>query len=207
MKNNEIDYSQTWLARKRKLVGINGRRFFNIPGVIYPQEVLTAKPGHNPRTGRPHTTPPAWGMNTAEASQLLQCSAAAARIHLHRHNIRFQIVQIKGQPRQIYWSRRQIARLVKQRVPSTPDTPAGYLSSVDVANMLGVSRTTLMRYSKRGLLHPLELRKQTPYGLRTQYFYPEREVQLLATARQRWQSNPNPLLPLEAFLPAHEDLP
>lgn len=193
-------YLQSPRVVKRNLKGINGSRFYNIPGVIYPESVLKVKPGYNPQTGKPYEEKPAWGISSAEAGAILQCSASAARISLRKHRVRFHIVQAEETRRQLYWSRTQVEKLAASRLPIAGREEQGLVNMGHVAEALGVTRTTLQRYCKRGLLHPIKRRVRTHCGLRESFFFTEAEVERLSAARERWQSSGSLIRPLEDFM-------
>lgn len=199
-ENKSKAYLQSPRVIKRNLKGINGSRFFNIPGVIYPENVLKVKPGHNPQTGEPYREKPAWGISSAEAGDILHCTASAARTALLKHKVRFHVVHTTAGPLQKYWSRTQVEKLAASRLPIATGMERGYISMADAAAKLGVTRTSLQRYCERGMLHPHKYRIRTRCGLRTVFFFPEAEVQRLCLARQRWQNSGTPMEPLETFV-------
>lgn len=199
-ENKSKAYLQSPRFMKRNLKGINGSRFFNIPGVIYPESVLKVKPGYNPQTGEPYQEKPAWGISSAEAGAILHCTASAARTGLLKHKVRFHVVRTAAGPLQKYWSRTQVEKLAASRLPIAAEAEQGYISMGDAAEKLGVTRTSLQRYCERGLLHPLKRRVNTRCGLRTSFFFSEAEVQRLCSARQQWQTSGSPMQPLEDFM-------
>lgn len=199
-ENKSKAYLQSPRVIKRNLKGINGSRFFNIPGVIYPEHVLKVKPGHNPQTGEPYQEKPAWGISSAEAGGILHCTASAARIALLKHKVRFHVVRTAAGPLQKYWNRAQVEKLAASRLPIATGMKQGYISMADAAAKLGVTRTSLQRYSERGLLHPHKCRIRTRCGLRIGFFFPEEEVQRLCRVRQQWQNSGTPTQPLESFV-------
>ena len=197
--NNKHTYCPPVLSRK--LVGINGSRFYNIPGVIYPESVLKAKPGYNPRTGEAYHTPPAWGIDTVKAAAILHCTPSAARLSLHQHRTRFQVVQEEGKQQQIYWSRKQVEQLASKRIPIATESEKGeYISTTAAMKQLGVTRTSMLRYVERGLLHGEARRIRTRCGLRSTFLYAKAEVERLAAAREAWKNCGDPMRPLEEFL-------
>lgn len=199
-ENKSKAYLQSPRVIKRNLKGINGSRFYNIPGVIYPESVLKVKPGHNPQTGEPYQEKPAWGISSAEAGVILHCTASAARSSLLKHKVRFHIVRSATGPQQKYWSRTQVEKLAASRLPIATEDEQGIISMEAAAEKLGVTRTSLQRYSERGLLHPLKRRVNTRCGLRISFFFPEEEVLRLHAAREKWQNSGSPMQPLEDFL-------
>lgn len=198
-ENENKVYANSPRAIQRKLVGIRGYRFFNIPGVIYPEEVLRPKPGYSVRTGKPYASAPSWGISTADAAVLLHCTASAARAYLHKSNIRFRRVQTPGKSCKIYWCRSQVMQLVANNAPIIQTQEEGMISSTEAMRALGVSRTTLMRYGKRGLLSITAMRRYSRCGLRLNHYFRVEEIERLKKAREEWQKRGNCTLPLEHF--------
>ncbi len=201
-------YLQSPRITKRNLKGINGSRFFNIPGVIYPESVLKVKPGHHPQTGKPYQEKPEWGISSEEAGGILHCTASAARISLRKHKVRFRVVHPAGGQRTLYWSRKQVEKLAASRLPIAGAEAEPRISMAVAAAELGVTRTSLQRYCERGLLHPIKQRIPTRCGLRTSFFFLPEEVAQLRAAREAWQASGSPMQPLEDFVaPAAQQAP
>ena len=206
MKTNNA-YQNARIARPlpRPLVGLGGRRFYNIPGVIYPKEVLTLKPGHDPKTGRAYTKAPDWAISTVAAARLMHCTAAAARLRLHRLRTRYCVVHPKGEPQQLYWSRRQVKRWVARALPIAQESSEGtYITTAEAMKQLGVTRTSLSRYVERGLLHVQKRRIPTDCGLRTSMMFLATEIDQLAAARKAWVAHGDPKQALRDFFPQGE---
>lgn len=199
-ENENKAYTNSPRAMQRKLVGIKGYRYFNIPGVTYPEEVLHPKPGYSERTGKPYASAPSWGISSADAAILLHCTASATRAYLHKSNIRFRLVQTQGKSCKIYWCRSQVMQLVANNAPIIQTPEEGMMSSAEAMRVLGVSRTTLMRYGKRGLLSITAMRRYTRCGLRLNHYFRAEEIERLQKAKEEWQKCGNCTLPLEHFL-------
>lgn len=164
----------------RTLKGLGGVRLFNIPGVIYPKEILVAKRGMNRQDGKPYRAIPAWGISTREAANLLGCTPGCARLWLHRRKVPYHIVSIDSGPPSIYWRRDKVESLANDRLPIINKRPSTLLSPTQAQELLNISRTSLQRYQNHGLLHAVQVRYPTSRGLRKQSYYKRAEVEQLA---------------------------
>ena len=166
---------------------------------------MKAKPGYNPRTGEAYNTPPAWGIDSVKAAAILHCTPSAARLSLHQHRTRFQVVQEEGKPQQIYWSRKQVEQLANKRIPiATESERETYINTSAAMKLLGVTRTSMLRYVERGILHGEARRIRTRCGLRSTFLYAKEEVERLAAAREAWKNCGDPMRPLEEFMGSTE---
>lgn len=168
----------------RTLVGVGGVRFFDMPGVVYPKEVLRVPRGMNRESGKPYTKIPSWGIDTATAAKLLRSSCSSARAVLHRHNVGYRRVAVQGGAPRLYWRRSQVEAIAARRGPLVKQCPARMVDSETARQMLGIGRSTLYRYVKRKLLHEKQVRLVTARGTRVKAYYLRAEVAKLA-ARMR----------------------
>lgn len=168
----------------RTLVGVGGVRLFDIPGVVYPKEMLRPARGMNRGNGKPYDKVPSWGIDTATAAGLLHSSRSSARAVLHRHKVGYRLVAVEGGPPRLYWRRTQVEALAARRGPLVKQCPARMVDSVTARKMLGVGRSTLYRYVHRRLLHEKQVRLVTPRGTRVKAYYLRSEVAKLS-ARMR----------------------
>lgn len=168
----------------RTLVGVGGVRLFDIPGVVYPKEMLRPARGMSRDSGKPYSKVPSWGIDTATAAGMLHSSRSSARAVLHRHKIGYRLVAVSGGPPRLYWRRKQVEALAARRGPLVKQCPARMVDSVTARAMLGVGRSTLYRYVHRRLLHEKQVRLVTPRGTRVKAYYLRSEVAKLA-ARMR----------------------
>lgn len=168
----------------RTLVGVGGVRFFDIPGVVYPKEVLRPARGMNRESGKPYDKPPRWGIDTATAAKILRSSCSSARAVLHRHKVDYHLVSLDGGPPRLYWRRSQVEALSQRRAPIVSRCPARMVDSQQARKMLGVGRSTLYRYVHKRLLHEKQVRLMTARGTRVKAYYLRAEVAKLA-ARMR----------------------
>lgn len=130
---------------RRFLDGSAAGQRIHMQGVIYPSEISTAE--------KRITTPPAWGITTAEAARLLGgISAAGARDFLHKQGVRHVIVREIGKVPMLYRNARKVHELAAAKVPRLYEMPRGFMLAADVCKHLGCSRSTLFRYVERGLL-------------------------------------------------------
>ncbi len=156
---------------KRKLTGVGGNRFFDIPGVVYPDEVLKVKPGHCPKDGLPYKTPPKWGITTEQAGKLLGCSPSAARIMLRRKKVIFQLVSCATSPPVTYWKKSRVERIAAEKLPLvSEESIAHLLTTEEAAELLHVGRSTIQRALRNKILTPVHVRVNSPQGPRKRSF-------------------------------------
>ena len=165
----------------RTLKGVGGIRLFDIPGVVYPKEMLITKVGLNHKNGRPYKEAPvSWGIPTSEAAAILHCTPSAARTWLHRRKVPFRIVGEEGQSLRLFWRKERVQALAEERLPVLEQRSVEMIDSVEAQRILGVGRSTLYRYERRGQLSVTKVRKPSPRGLRTCSYYHRTEVERLA---------------------------
>lgn len=194
-------YIPSAITQQRQVKLPPGKMFYHVPGVIYPEQLVPHKPGYNKKTGKPYTTIPSWGISSEEAADILQCTTSAARMLLHKHHITYHQVQLSSKTRRIYWNRHEVERLRALRTyPIHQETPPHMLSAAEAGKMLGVSRTSLIRYMHRGLLHPSIVRQPSSCGLRTKLLFHKEELKQIQQLRHRWQQLNQPTLPLHCLL-------
>ncbi len=160
----------------RTLRGVGGVRLIDLPGVVYPPEVLRVREGCDRTNGQPYTQRPSWGISSREAAALLHCSESAARIALHKKRVRCRSVQEPGVPTCLYWDKQQVEKIAAARLPIHESVPGKLVDSQAAAEMLQVGRSSLYRYSKKKWLHPIRLRLKTSLGLRNHVYYRRDEV-------------------------------
>lgn len=174
----------------RTLRGVGGVKLFNIPGVVYPKEILRVKEGLDKKSGRPYASPPVgWGVTTTQAARMLGSSVSAARAWLHRHRVPYRIVCEEKQSTRLFWHKKRIETLMQKRLPILKQRPAEMLSSAEALHSLGVGRSTLYRYEKRGLLSVTKVRKPSAYGMRPACYYKRAEVEKLRQYLSAIRSN------------------
>lgn len=164
----------------RTLKGVGGVRLFDIPGVVYPKEILVVKKGMDPCSGKPYREAPSWGITSRDAGEILGCSPSAARAFLHRHKVLFRIVGTEGVSMAIYWHRDTVIELAKIRVPISDKRPPSLLSGKEALDILQVSRSSLQRYQESNLLHPVRVRQISDQGPRLINYYEPDEIRKLA---------------------------
>lgn len=164
----------------RTLIGVGGVRLFDLPGVVYPKEMLRPARGMNRGSGKPYNKIPDWGIDTAEAAKLLRSSRSSARAVLHRHKVGYRLVSVQGGPPRLYWRRSQVEALAAHRMPMVKVCPKRMVDSATAREMLGVGRSTLYRYVQKKLLHERQVRLVTPKGTRLKAYYLRAEVAKLA---------------------------
>ena len=166
----------------RTLIGVNGVRLYDIPGVIYPAKMLRKTFKYDDKLME-HV--PDWGIPTREAAKIVNLKESAARDLLHGKGIRFCRVENPFGVRALYWDRDQVQKLADERAPYVTSKPERLMTSEEAMACLKVaSRHTLRTYVKVGLLHEVHLRIPSNKGPRLCCFYPRAQVYRLARARQ-----------------------
>lgn len=164
----------------RTLRGVGGVRLYDIPGVIYPKEVLQAARGTEQTSGKPYTTVPAWGITTREAARLLSCTPAAARMAMQRRKVRYRLVMEPGNVPRLYWNRKQIERMAEARLPIVTRLPAKMVTAEQALAILHVCRSSLHRYARKERIREYRVRLMTPGGTRKVCYYLKADVKKLA---------------------------
>lgn len=156
----------------RTLRGVGGIKLIDMPGVIYPPEVLMGKGGWERRRGRVFREVPEWGMTSGEAAKLLGCTTSAVRCTLSRHRVKCRKVLDADNILRLYWHREQVEDLAKRRAPVVDAQPKKLISVQETLKILGVSRSSLHRYSSKGMITEVKVRYSSPgHGLRLKSFY------------------------------------
>ncbi len=147
----------------RTLIGVGGVRLFNIPGVIYPEEMLKRHAGVKKKDGKPFHSVPSWGITTKEAARILGCSPSAARVTLHKNKVHYRIVSSE-QSRRLYWRKSQVEKIRNDRLPEMREENHKLVNSQEAVKILGVARSSLQRYVQRGKLRAINVRYVIPNG-------------------------------------------
>ena len=153
---------------------------FDIPGVIYPKEMLVTKAGLNQKDGQPYREAPVWGITSREAAALLGCTPPAARTWLHRRKVPYRIVGEEGQTLRIFWRKEMVMSLAENRLPIVQKQPSSLISSEEALRILHVGRSSLHRYQERGQLSVVKVRHPSGKGLRKCSYFNRKEVEKLA---------------------------
>lgn len=164
----------------RTLRGVGGVRLFDIPGVVYPKEMLVTKAGLNQKDGKPYREAPGWGITSREAANILGCTPASARSWLHRRKVPFRIVGEKGQTLRLFWRKEKVLALAAKRLPVVKKCPSTLITSVEALKILRVGRSSLHRYQEKGQLQVMKVRKPSSKGLRKCSYFDRNEVEKLA---------------------------
>lgn len=177
----------------RTLRGLGGVRLFDIPGVIYPKHVLQAEEGMDPRTGKPYNHPPCGTITTCEVAKMMKCSCSAARQCLKKNKVsRFQ-VQMPHVRLRFYWKKDEVKRLLDKRVPLLSEVPAQMMVSREVCEVLGISRASVYRYVRAGLLEEIKSRILMERGQRSIALYRRSQVKRLMLKLRNLRCSPAPL--------------
>lgn len=156
----------------RSLIGAGGVRLYDIPGVIYPQEMLCRKPAgaaeaaaaeHEPAEddGEILERPPIWGMPTAEVARQMGCSIGAARMRLQRCGVEHVKVRKSNGSVCSYWRREQVRSIIGTRGADVEGMPSCYLTAAAAAHLLQLSRSSLTRYEKLGKIKAVRVMFRT----------------------------------------------
>lgn len=164
----------------RTLRGVGGVRLFDIPGVIYPKDILVTKAGLNRKNGLPYTEPPPWGITSREAASILGCTPSSARTWLHRRKVPYRIVSEKGQTIRLFWRKERVVALAEQRLPVVKKCPTSLITSREALCILHVGRSSLHRYQERGQLRVVKVRYPSAKGLRKCSYFNRSDVERLA---------------------------
>ena len=168
----------------RTLIGVNGVRLINIPGVYYPPHMLTEKTQRERHLPVILSKPPAWAISSRQAAEILGCKQSSTRELLHRERVRFCRVAEKGCPPMAYWDRRRVQALARKlRTPLTHVSPQ-LIASAEALAILRVSRNSLSRFVRQGLLQRFRLRVRVAEGPRLRFYYLRDEVAELDRHRQ-----------------------
>lgn len=169
---------------RRELIGVGGVRLYNIPGVIYPASMLTESDRRERGLPIILKSAPSWAISTRQAAELLNCRPASAREILHRERVRFCRVAIGNYPPTVYWDKSRVRALVRRRKPVISIRPSRLVDSAEALAILGVSRNSLSRYARTGMLQRFRLRYLRSDGARLTYFYLRSEVEKLHMHRR-----------------------
>lgn len=177
----------------RTLVGAGGVRLYDIPGVIYPDYMLTDKKKQERGGCVILSAPPSWAIPTREAARILGCNPSSARELLHRKRVRFCRVAIGPCPPTAYWDKGAVRRLAKKRRPVISELPERLVSTTEAAHELQISRNTLCRYARAGYLQKIRLRTRKEDGARLRNYFLRGEVETLKARRELILRSPVPL--------------
>lgn len=166
----------------RTLKGVGGVRLFDIPGVIYPTEILRTRVGMDRKNGKPYDTVPSWGISTREASELLKCSLSATRACLYKNKVTYRLVAEPGNVPRLYWKKSQVEQVALNRLPVVKEssTDEKLVSSQEALKILQVGRSSLYRYAKAGRIHEIQVRQRSEKGLRRKSYFLKAEINRLA---------------------------
>ena len=175
----------------RTLIGANGERFFDVPGLIYPKEVLHNPPRLEKGTGISDEVPP-WGISTIDAAKLLKCRDSSARALLKKHGITHVKVKQKGKVLALYWDKNEISILMMKRKKELNSVPENYIDTEEACRYLNISYATLNRYINMGMLPVMRVRYRCAKGVRKKCFYLRSGVRRLRYHLQALKrKNPN----------------
>ena len=139
----------------RRLIGAHRVRLFDIQGISYPESVLKEAPPDDCVTEIPE-----WGISTNEAAALLGCKSSSARELMDKFEVRKVKVRRRCLPPTLYWDKSQVEAIAASRPSVLREIPLIYMSAHEVCEYLRISRSTLYRYVRHGLLevHPVYFR-------------------------------------------------
>lgn len=167
----------------RTLRGVGGVRLIDMPGVKYPDYMFQFRKGTAQNCGKPYKVPPEPGVSSRQAADMLGVTVRSARAMLNRRQARHWLVEQRGQPACLYWERRAVEQMLNQRMPLIREIPERFCAAREACQILRVTRTSLMRYTKRRLLKEYQFRHVSASGVRRASFFRRAEVRRLAALR------------------------
>lgn len=168
----------------RTLRGAGGAKLFDIPGVIYPANMLSPNECYVRGIEPILDKVPMWGISSRAAADMLRCLPSTARTLLHRHKVRHCKVCVGPYPPAIYWDRKQVNALAVARQPVHDKVPSKFMLAKEAQALLGVSRNTIVRLVNRGLLRQYRLRLSRADGARFCNLFLKSEVRKLSGYRR-----------------------
>lgn len=133
-------------------------RLFDVPGLVYPPEMLVEKP----RGEEILKEAPPWAISSEQAAEILHCRSSSARILLNNAAVEKCKVKLPGAQVSLYWRQSQVEDVARARPQEISTVPEAYMGADDAAALLAVSRSTLRRYVRQGVLHPKSVRFRSP---------------------------------------------
>ncbi len=167
----------------RTLKGAGGMRLIDMPGIIYPENVLRPRQGIASNGAKVCHVPPKSGISSRQAAAMLGITVRAARAMLNRWHVKNWLVEQDGQSSCLYWDRRVVEQMINRRMPLVNTVPEKYCSSKEACFILLISRSTLGRYVSQGLLKEYQFRRVSQIGVRLGAFYRRADVRRLAAHR------------------------
>lgn len=146
---------------RRSLIGVGGVRLFDVPGLVYPPEMLVEQPA--PQDDMLTEVPP-WAISIEHAAAILHCCPSSARILLNKADVEKCKVKLPKMNPAYYWRKSQVEAVAAARPKELSAVPDAYMSATDAARYLNVARSTLNRYLQHGVLASLLVRFRTPAG-------------------------------------------
>ena len=174
------------------LKGVGGVKLINMPGVKYPDSVISGRRGTVAGSGKPYACVPESGIRTREAAEILELSVRSTRVLLNRKNVECYLVSEPGGRTCMYWNRRMVEHLAARQGPLVQKMPEKLCTAKEACYILLVARSSLSRYVQRGLLKEYAVRYVSKTGVRRLSCYMRAEVRKLAgrlnAARTRAQT-------------------
>ncbi len=163
----------------RTLDGVGGVKLYDIPGVKYPTSMLSESSQRKQGRTLLLNKAPSWSISARQAAAILGCLPSSARDLLHRANVRYCRVYDGTCPPRTYWDRNRVKSLARQRRPVINHKSPRLLTAGEAVAILGVSRNTLSRFVRSGMLQQFRLRVRGESGARLGCFYLREEVEKL----------------------------
>lgn len=176
------DVNERLLGRLRTKQGTNGARFFDVPGVTYPEEVLTGMKvrGLDGRRVAVKECPREGWLPTTACAELLDCTPAAARMQLAKKGVRCELVKQAFAVTMLFWEPKGVQKIVDGLLPVIDGYPDGCVGSETAARLLECSRTTLYRLYEMGKVAVRFARLRTCGGTRKVCFFERAELDRVA---------------------------
>ncbi len=168
----------------RTLAGVGGLKLYDIPGVMYPAHMLPESVQRRLGVVPLLSKPPTWAISARQAAEILGCLPSSARDLLHRERVRFCRVSDGTCPPRTYWDRNRVMSLARRRRPVINKKSPRLITANEAVSILNVSRNSLSRYVRSGLLQLFRLRVRGTSGARMGCFYLRSEVERLNKHRR-----------------------
>ncbi len=134
----------------------------------------------HPKTGKPYGKPPKNTISSAQAAELLGIRPVSARARLNRCKVRKYLVQLPGGPIAAYWLKKRVLALVRGQAAVRSGVPRGMVGWRQAAELLGRSRSTLLRHAGKGRVRTRRVRQDSGHGVHTVCYYNVADLKKLA---------------------------
>lgn len=188
----------------RNLVGAGGVRLYDIPGVYYPDYMLSDSVRCRKNRGEKLDSMPDWAISSESAAAMLGCLPSSARSFLHRRRVRFCRVTAASGKAIICWEKRRVRELAARNGPVLKAFPKRLMTEEEALATLHVTRNTLRSFVRSKQLQKFHVRVAMTQCVRLYNAYLRSEVKVLHFTRLAKMAKPARKANLEAALPVHK---